>query len=162
MKFNDPSLQFLLFTSVPPQYRHPNLTQNGSSNPGPWPEVHGRWPLAVSQMSNGQLIASQLSRQPEAKHETPTGWGVHYAFGIVYAYVLFILIQLGIFEPTITHGLVFGVVSVLVLWLCFMPAMGNGIMASKTPNPKVVCALALMMHSLFGLSFGVGFSMLIF
>ena len=55
-------------------------------------------------MSNGQLIVSQLSQQTEAKHETPTGWGVHYAFGIAYAYVLFILIQLGIFEPTITHG----------------------------------------------------------
>ena len=76
--------------------------------------------------------------------------------------MLFILVQLGILEPTITHGLVFGVASVLVPWLFFMPAMGNGIMASKTPNPKVVCTLALMMHSLFGLSFGVGISMLIF
>ena len=113
-------------------------------------------------MSNEQLIASQLSQQPEAKHETPTGWGVHYAFGIAYAYVLFILIQLGIFEPTITHGLVLGVVSLLVPWLFFMPAMGNGIMASKAPNPKVACALASMVHSLFGLSLGVGFSMLIF
>ena len=112
-------------------------------------------------MSNGHLIARQLSQQPEKKHETPTGWVVHYAVGIAYAYVLFILVQLGIFEPTITHGLVFGVVSVLVPWLFFMPAMGNGIMASKTPNPKAACALALMMHSLFGLSLGVGFSMLI-
>ena len=75
--------------------------------------------------------------------------------------MLFILVQLEIFEPTITHGLVFGVVSVLVPWLFFMPAMGNGIMANKTPNPKVACALALMMHTLFGLSLGVGFSMLI-
>ena len=75
--------------------------------------------------------------------------------------VLFILIKLGIFEPTITHGLVFGVVSVLVPWLFFMPAMGNGIMASKTPNPKVACAIALMMHSLFGLSLGVGCSTLL-
>ena len=83
------------------------------------------------------------------------------SFGIVYAYVLFILVQLEIFEPTITHGLVFGVVSVLVPWLFFMPTMGNGIMASKTPNPKAARALALMMHSLFGLSLGVGFSTLL-
>jgi hypothetical protein len=39
--------------------------------------------------------------------------------------------------------------------------MGNGIMASKTPNPRLACALALMMHSLFGLSLGVGFYALI-
>ena len=57
---------------------------------------------------------------------------------------------------------IIGVVSVLVPWLFFMPAMGNGIMASKTPKPQVACALALMMHSLFWLSLGVGFSMLIF
>ena len=135
---------FQIFTSIPP------------SN---WTLV-GRWFIGL--MSNGQLIASQLSQQPQAKHETPTGWVVHYAVGIAYSYVLFILVQLGIFEPTITHGLVFGVLSVLVPWLFFMPAMGNGIMASKAPNPKVACALALMVHSLFGLSLGVGFSMLIF
>ena len=75
--------------------------------------------------------------------------------------MLFILAQLEIFEPTVAHGLVFGVVSVLVPWLFFMPAMGNGIMASKTPNPKVAYALALMMHSLFGLSLRVGFSTLL-
>ena len=127
--------------------------------PSNWTLV-GRWFIGL--MSNGHLIARQLSQQPEKKHETPTGWVVHYAVGIVYAYVLFILVQLGILEPTITHGLVFGVASVLVPWLFFMPAMGNGIMASKMLNPKVACALTLMRHSLFGLSVGVGFSMLIF
>ena len=130
---------FQIFTSIPP------------SN---WTLV-GRWFIGL--MSNGQLIASQLSQQPEAKHETPIGWVVHYVVGVAYAYVLFILVQ----EPTITYGLVFGVVSVLIPWLFLMPAMGNGIMASKTPNPKVACALALMMHSLFGLSLGVGFSTLL-
>ena len=134
---------FQSFTSIPP------------SN---WRLV-GRWFIGL--ISNGQLIANQLSQQPEAKHETPTGWAVHYAVSIAYAYVLFILVRLEILEPTITHGLVFGVVSVLVPWLFFMPAMGNGIMASKTPNPKLACALALMMHSLFGLSLGVGFSTLL-
>ena len=88
-------------------------------------------------MSNGQLIASQLSQQPEAKHETPTGWAAHYAVGIAYAYLLFILVQLGIGEPTITHGLVFGVVSVLVPWLFFMPATVNGVFAIKAPNPDL-------------------------
>ena len=134
---------FQIFTSIPPSH---------------WTLV-GRWFIGL--MSYEQLLANQLSQQHEAKHETPTGWAVHYAVSIAYAYVLFILVHLGILEPTITHGLVFGVVSVLVPWLFFMPAMGNGIMASKTPNPKVACAIALMMHSLFGLSLGVGFSTLL-
>ena len=50
---------FQIFTSIPP------------SN---WKLV-GRWFIGL--ISNGQLIASQLSQQPEAKHETPTGWVVH-------------------------------------------------------------------------------------
>ena len=132
---------FQIFTSIPP------------SN---WKLV-GRWFIGL--ISNGQLIASQLSQQPEAKHEIPTGWVVHYAVGIVYAYVLFILVQLEIFEPTITHGLVFGVVSVLVPWLLFMPATGNGIFAKRAPDPRLACMLALMMHTIFGFSLGVKFSM---
>ncbi len=134
---------FQIFTSIPP------------SN---WTLV-GRWFIGLT--SNGQFIASQLSQQPKAKHETSIGWVVHYVVGIAYAYAFFILVELGILEPTITHGLIFGMVSVLVPWLFFMPAMGNGILANKAPNPKISCALALMMHSLFGLSLGVGFSTLL-
>ena len=56
---------FQIFTSIPP------------SN---WTLV-GRWFIGL--MSNGQLIASQLSQQPEKKHETPTGWVVHYAVALL-------------------------------------------------------------------------------
>jgi hypothetical protein len=31
-------------------------------------------------------------------------------------------------------------------------------LARLTPNPPLVCALALMMHSLFGASIGLGFA----
>ena len=134
---------FQIFTSIPP------------SN---WTLV-GRWFIGL--ISNGQLIANQLSRQPEAKHETPTGWIVHYVVGIAYAYVLFILVQLEVFELTITHGLVFGVVSVLVPWLSFASNGECQNYGSKTPNPKMACALTLMMHSLFGLSLVMGFSTLL-
>ena len=48
-------------------------------------------------MANGQLIAKKLPQQPEAKHETP--------IGIAYANVPFILVNFGISEFTITHGL---------------------------------------------------------
>ncbi len=72
-----------------------------SIQPSNWALV-GRWFIGL--ISNGQLIAKQLSQQPEAKHETPTGWAVHYAVSIAYAYVLFFLVRLGILEPTVTHG----------------------------------------------------------
>ena len=67
-------------------------------------------------------------------------------------------IQLELIKPTIIDGLLFGIASVVVPWLFFMPALGIGILANKAPNPRLECALALMMHSIFGLSLGVGFS----
>ena len=75
-----------IFTSIPP------------SN---WTLV-GRWFIGL--ISNGQLITNQLSQQPEAKQKTPIEWVVYYVVGIAYAYVFFVLVHLGILEPTVTHG----------------------------------------------------------
>ena len=131
---------FQRFTSIPPS----NWT------------IVGRWFIGL--ISNARLIANQLSEQPEANHETPVGWIVHYGVGIFYAYVFAVLVQLELLKPTIIDGFLFGVASVVVPWLFFMPALGIGILANKATNPRLECALALMMHSIFGLSLGVGFS----
>ena len=131
---------FQRFTSIPPS----NWT------------IVGRWFIGL--ISNGRLIANQLSEQPEAKHETPVGWIIHYGVGIFYAYVFAVLVQIQLIKPTIIDGLLFGIASVVVPWLFFMPALGIGILANRAPNPRLECALALMMHSIFGLSLGVGFS----
>ena len=128
------------FTSIPP------------SN---WAIV-GRWFIGL--ISNGRLMANQLSEEPEEKHETTVGWIVHYGVGIFYAYVFAVLVQFQLVKPTIIDGFIFGVASVVVPWLFFMPALGIGILANRAPNPRLECALALMMHSIFGLSVGVGFS----
>ena len=131
---------FQRFTSIPPS----NWT------------IVSRWFIGL--ISNGRLIANQLSEQPEAKHETLVGWIVHYGVGIFYAYVFAVLVQIQLIKPTIIDGLLFGIASVVVPWLFFMPALGIGILANRAPNPRLECALALMMHSIFGLSLGVGFS----
>jgi len=123
--------------------------------PSNWALV-GRWFIGLA--SRGRLIASQLSEQPTEKHETLVGWIVHYGVGVFYAYVFAVLVQFELVKPTIIDGLLFGIASVIVPWLFFMPALGIGILANKAPNPRVECALALMMHSIFGLSLGVGFS----
>ena len=131
---------FQRFTSIPPS----NWT------------IVGRWFIGL--ISNGRLMANQLSEEPEEKHETTVGWIVHYGVGIFYAYVFAVLVQFELVKPTIIDGFLFGVASVVVPWLFFMPALGIGILANRAPNPRLECALALMMHSIFGLSLGVGFS----
>ena len=131
---------FQRFTSIPPS----NWT------------IVGRWFIGL--ISNGRLMANQLSEEPEEKHETKVCWIVHYGVGIFYAYVFAVLVQIQLIKPTIIDGLLFGIASVVVPWLFFMPALGIGILANRAPNPRLECALALMMHSIFGLSLGVGFS----
>ena len=56
-------------------------------------------------------------------------------------------------------GLIFKLISEVAPWFFFMPALGNVVMARLAPNPPLACALAVMMHALFGVSLGLGFSL---
>ena len=78
----------------------------------------------------------------------------------MYAGVFGLLIHKGFLNSTPLDGLAFGIASVC-RGCFFMPAMGNGLLATKTPNPILSCALVLMMHSIFDLSLGIGFSILL-
>jgi hypothetical protein len=42
--------------------------------------------------------------------------------------------------------------SVVVPWFFFMPAMGAGLMGRKTPRPLALSISALVVHSVFGVS----------
>ena len=54
-------------------------------------------------------------------------------------------------------GMIFGIISVVVPWFFFLPALGNGVLGRLTPKPILVCSLALMMHTIFGMSIGTGY-----
>lgn len=123
--------------------------------PSNWAMV-GRWSLGL--LTNGQLIARDLESQPEQQNELALGWMVHYSIAIGYAAVYAWLMDRGVLTAGFADGLLFGVASVLVPWLFFLPCLGKGMFARLTPNPPLVCALALMMHSLFGVSIGLGFT----
>ncbi|MDB2499090.1 DUF2938 domain-containing protein [Alphaproteobacteria bacterium] len=123
--------------------------------PSNWPMV-GRWSLGL--MTRGQLIARDLESQAERKNELAVGWLVHYSVAIGYAAVYAWLMHATILQAGLVDGLIFGVISVAVPWFFFLPCLGKGILARLTPNPPLVCALALMMHSLFGVSIGLGFA----
>jgi hypothetical protein len=123
--------------------------------PSNWAMV-GRWSLGV--MTNGQLLARDLESQAERQNELAVGWLVHYGVAIGYAAVYAWLMQANILQAAFGDGLIFGVLSVAVPWFFFLPCLGKGMMARLTPNPPLVCALALMVHSLFGVSIGLGFA----
>ncbi|MEC8642123.1 MAG: DUF2938 family protein [Pseudomonadota bacterium] len=125
--------------------------------PSNWGMV-GRWMLGL--LGGRGLIARDLAARPAHPNEAVAGWILHYVVAVGYAVLYALLMQAGWLGAGLVDGLVFGVISVVVPWFFFMPAMGNGMMARRTPNPPLACAMALVMHAVFGLALGGGFALL--
>jgi hypothetical protein len=124
--------------------------------PSDW-SIVGRW--AIGLLTSGQLIARDLELQPSRKNELGLGWLIHYGIAIVYSAIFMLLMKTNILTGEFADGLLFGLVSVVVPWFFFLPCLGKGMMGRLTPNPPLVCALALMMHLIFGVAIGLGFSL---
>ena len=123
--------------------------------PSDWAIV-GRW--AIGLLTNGRLKVRDIEVKPDRRVELSVGWFVHYVIAISYAAIFMLLMKANILVAEFADGLLFGMVSVVVPWLFFLPCLGKGIMGRLTPNPLLVCTLALMMHSIFGVAVGLGFS----
>ena len=125
--------------------------------PSNW-EVAGRWCIGL--FTRGRLIARGLDDAPAMPRELPVGWLLHYGVAVGYAAVYAGLMAAGWLQAGFADGLLFGVASVAVPWFFFLPCLGKGVLARLTPNPLLVCALGLMMHTLFGVAIGVGFAVM--
>ena len=123
--------------------------------PSNWAIV-GRWTIGL--LTSGQLMVRDLELRPNRRNELGVGWFVHYVIAVVYATIFMLMMRVNIFAAGFADGLLFGVFSVVIPWLFFLPCLGKGVMGRLTPNPLLVCALALMMHSIFGVAIGLGFS----
>jgi hypothetical protein len=102
-------------------------------------------------------VQSEVAQRDAMKNELVIGWSFHYLIAIFYAGLYFVFFNFGIIGFNFLDGLIFGVISVIVPWFFFMPAMGAGIMANKMPNPRLACTLALAAHGVFGISLGLLF-----
>ena len=125
--------------------------------PSNWAIV-GRW--LISYLRTGTWVQSEVAKQDSIKNELLVGWSFHYFIAIFYAAFYFVLAKYGIIGFGFIDGLIFGVISVIIPWFFFMPAMGAGILANKAPNPSLACGLALIAHGLFGVSIGLLFKIL--
>jgi hypothetical protein len=125
--------------------------------PSNWAMV-GRWLLNL--IKNQQVFVNNITAIKSYESELPIGWIFHYFVAILYAVVYFLLMEIKMLNPGFSDGLIFGIISVIVPWFFFQPALGNGLLASKTPEPLKVCMLALMMHTIFGIAIGIGFQFL--
>jgi hypothetical protein len=110
----------------------------------------GRW---VGHMFEGRFRHDSIAHARPVQFESLLGWGVHYATGIVFAWILMMLSGAKwLCEPALLPALVVGVGSVAAPYLLLQPGMGLGIAASRAPRPKVARLRSLMTHTVFGLS----------
>ena len=82
------------------------------------------------------------------------GWIVHYSVAILYSVFFFILLEYEICSATLMNGIIFGLISVIVPWFFFMPALGKGFLGTKTPSPLMACSLAVGSHIAIGAPIG--------
>lgn len=110
----------------------------------------GRW---VGHMTNGQFVhRPSIAQKERIPAENVLGWGVHYATGIIFAFIfIFLLGETWFTSPVLWPALFFGVITVAAPYFIMQPAMGAGIAASKTPNPNKARLMSLLSHSVFGL-----------
>jgi len=123
--------------------------------PSNWAMV-GRW--LVFFLKNRVWVQNDLSEQAPLRNELFIGWGFHYLVAIAYALFYFFLFEQGLMNFKLVDGLIFGLISVVVPWFLFMPAMGAGILGNKTNNPSLACVVALIAHTIFGGALGFFFN----
>ncbi len=126
--------------------------------PSNW-SIVGRWSLEL--LKNGEIFNNNIEKNKKLPYEELVGWIVHYSVGILYAFIYwFCSEKLYIISYNIIDAAIFGAASVIVPWFFFLPALGKGVLASKTTNPRLVCFLALKTHIIFGVSLGISLSLL--
>lgn len=108
----------------------------------------GRW---VGHMRRGRFVHVAIAKAPPIRNELALGWLTHYAVGIVFAALLLAVQGAAWLErPTFLPALAVGVATVAAPWLVMQPAMGSGVLASKTPAPLQNCLRNLANHAVFG------------
>ena len=126
--------------------------------PSNWAIV-GRWSYYC--VTRGLIFNAGIDSMPPRTGELKLGWFVHYFVGIGYAVAYWLLEDSGSLTFSWQDGLLFGVLSSVVPWFFFLPALGKGVLAKNTPTPVKTCILALLTHAVFGTAMAVGFSLVL-
>lgn len=109
----------------------------------------GRW---IGHLPRGQLVHPSIGAAPAIRHEAALGWAAHYAIGVGFAAILLGVTGIEWLQsPTLLPGLLFGIVSVIALFVILQPGMGAGLAASRTPQPWTARRRSLVAHVSFGL-----------
>jgi hypothetical protein len=108
-----------------------------------------RWVLYMPQ---GKFKHSPIMKSNPMRGERILGWFLHYFIGVVFAAGLIVLVGRTWFsEPSISLGLLTGIITLVFPFFIIQPCLGLGVAASKTPTPWKARTLSLLTHSSYGL-----------
>lgn len=109
----------------------------------------GRW---FAYMPRGKFTHNSIAAAPALRGEHAVGWIAHYAIGISFAAVL---VGVGgepwLQRPTLGLALLVGLATLAAPLLIMQPAMGAGIAASKTANPRAARVQSAVTHLIYAL-----------
>jgi hypothetical protein len=109
----------------------------------------GRW---VGHFPQGRFRHDSIAKAAPVRGELVIGWVTHYATGIAYAALSFLVYGLEWARaPTLGRAVLIGVAMIVAPFFLMQPGMGAGIAASKTPKPGAARLRSLMNHVAFGL-----------
>lgn len=109
----------------------------------------GRW---VGHMPRGRWAHDGIAKAAPVRGEVQLGWFVHYLTGIGFALLLAWLAGPDWMQaPTLLPALAFGIGTVAAPFFVMQPAMGAGIVSSRTATPYLNSLRSLANHTVFGL-----------
>ncbi|WP_395028961.1 DUF2938 domain-containing protein [Alcaligenes aquatilis] len=109
----------------------------------------GRW---VGHLLRGQITHSHIGKAEPIAGESALGWFIHYAVGIVFAFLLLAVYGTAwLQDPRWLPAVMVGTVTVVMPFFVMQPAMGAGVAASRTPTPWINRLRSVLTHAIFGL-----------
>ena len=124
-------------------------------NPSDW-RIIGRWFIYV--ILKQKIYNPNIENEKSFKNELLIGWIFHYFIGVVYSLGFFILMKYyNIFKASLSDGLIFGLVTLIIPWFFMLPAIGKGFLAYKTPRPVFISSLSIWSHIAIGVAIGLFF-----
>lgn len=108
----------------------------------------GRWGL---RLLDGKFMHQNIAASPVKHFECVFGWCLHYFIGVLFSFLFILLVGIAWLEqPTLIAACIFGLASVSMPFFVVQPALGMGIMATKSANPFQARLKSSVTHLLFG------------
>lgn len=108
----------------------------------------GRWILSLA---GGRFYHHTIIATPRMPGEVCAGWVFHYLTGVIFAFIPLMLNgAVWLSEPSLSEGLLTGLLTLLAPFMILQPAFGFGIAASRTPRPWLARLLSVLTHMAYG------------